>query len=226
MKDNVWDRIWEKDSYSDEKLRIIKTKLKINEIVRFVNFYKDYKVLDVGCGAGYITNEIYNKFECDIIGIDASEIAIEKAKSLNRNIAFKVMNANDIHYPQSNFDIVLCIGLIEHVQDIDKCIGEIKKTTKNKGKIVIITSNKFSFMFIHRKLKEFLRTWKYGYQRNWTSNKLKLFLEENSFDVLNIDYITIKGDFVFLNFLDSIFSLFIKQWSRYIILIGEVSKHD
>lgn len=81
------------------------------------------RVLDVGCSDGYNTSKMFNQFENieEIIGIDSSEDAIEKASTENHGIHFEcvdIENAdelNDFYFNHEKFDVVYCSHLIQHL---------------------------------------------------------------------------------------------------------------
>ena len=71
-------------------------------------------VLDVGCGEGFITNQL-NPLCKRIIGIDYSEEAIKIAKMAHRDIDFLVMTATNLQFENQSFEKVLCLELFEHL---------------------------------------------------------------------------------------------------------------
>lgn len=107
-------------------------------------------VLDLGCGDAlplYIINDLekdHRHFK--FYGIDISEIDVFFAERLRAvlhvdNFKFLVGRAEDLPFPASSFDIVICTEMIEHVRWAEKCVEEIKRVLKDKGSVIISTPN-------------------------------------------------------------------------------------
>ena len=76
---NIWNRVWRKDPYSDHELRCQKAKRKVEIFENKLDLNSESICVDLGCGGGYIANEIAIRFGCKTIGIDFSSIAIQHA---------------------------------------------------------------------------------------------------------------------------------------------------
>ena len=107
---------------------------------------KNKNILDVGCGDGVISYLLAKK-GAKVIGIDNSEIAInfakEKCIDLN-NVEFLVASAHRLPFESKTFDYIVSSEVIEHLNNPDKMLYEIKRIWNKKGKIIITTPIKFS----------------------------------------------------------------------------------
>jgi len=224
MGKNIWDNIWIKDSYAEEDLRKIKAKIKTDYIEDNVNIRKTDNLLDIGCGGGYVSKELKERFGCNVTGIDASRVAIKTAKLVNKSIDFMQMPATSLEFEGDQFDVAICLGVLEHIEEIDSFLSELTRVVKKNGKIVITTSNKYSLMYFHRKMKEMLKCWKYGYQKNWAIDDISTILNMYNIKITNVNYLSGIGDFEYITKIDKIISIFNKKWARYIAIVGEVSK--
>lgn len=102
------------------------------------------KILDVGCGEGYITNEIKDLIPGAIMfGIDSSNIAVKTASEKFSSIKFDVGDALNLPYESSYFDIVICNNLLEHVSDPEKMLLEISSKLKKGGFLIISTPSPY-----------------------------------------------------------------------------------
>ena len=61
-------------------------------------------VLDLGCGTGRTTAHI--KRVAEVIGVDYSQAMIARAKELEPELAFRVMDACSLDFPDASFDAV------------------------------------------------------------------------------------------------------------------------
>jgi 2-polyprenyl-3-methyl-5-hydroxy-6-metoxy-1,4-benzoquinol methylase len=77
------------------------------------------RVLDVGCGNGFVTSEFANR-GCTVVGIDLSEASIRFARKTCPTARFEILPANsDIleNLGEEPFDIVFSTEVIEHLYD-------------------------------------------------------------------------------------------------------------
>ena len=222
----VWDPIWANDSYSDVGLRRIKTQYKVKNFLTHLDLKEGNLCIDLGCGGGYISAEIAKRSGCKVVGFDVSEVAINCAKKNNvsNNNEFYVASVENLPLPDICADVVLCVGVLEHIKNLDKALGEILRILKPHGKIIIITSNWFSCMYFDRLLKQLVAKWKYGYQKNWTPRGLRKKLQSHGINIIDITIYQGIGDFNTKNYIDSKIHKIFNNWGRYIQFVGELKK--
>lgn len=100
---------------------------------------KGEKYLDIGCGTGNYTNELQKK-GFDFIGIDPSELMLEKAKLKNNKIHWKIGSAEHTGLPENFVDGIIGSLTIHHWTDLTNGFSELNKVLKPNGRIVIFTS--------------------------------------------------------------------------------------
>lgn len=115
----------------------------INEINDFIlTTGKGAKVLDLGCGGGYITNYLQEN-RIMPIGIDFCDKMLEIAKRTHPGVDYRSMNITDIgdHFDEDSFDGMLSIYTLYFVpRDLmDKTLSSISRLLKPEGKILIVT---------------------------------------------------------------------------------------
>ncbi len=103
-------------------------------------------ILDVGCGAGILTESLAQN-NAQVIGIDASSAVIEEAQAhaaaRKLDITYKHLTAEELLPTHSGqFDIITCMELIEHVPDAKKLIADCSRLLKPGGKLFISTINR------------------------------------------------------------------------------------
>jgi len=100
--------------------------------------------LDVGCGDGRWTTDIFNNLnnkKTNALGFDISERAIGFAKLISPFITFKSYSGDTFPAPDNNFDLVSCIEVIEHIPDASekKFVQELFRVTKPGGMLLLTT---------------------------------------------------------------------------------------
>jgi 2-polyprenyl-6-hydroxyphenyl methylase/3-demethylubiquinone-9 3-methyltransferase len=103
------------------------------------------RVLDVGCGGGFLTEE----FASDgfvATGIDPATSSIEAARkhALESNLVidYRAGRGEDLPFPDSSFDIIACCDVLEHVDDFEHVISEVARTLKPGGVFFYDTVNR------------------------------------------------------------------------------------
>jgi ubiquinone/menaquinone biosynthesis C-methylase UbiE len=98
------------------------------------------KVLCVGVGTGNEILHIYrNNRNVSIVGIDYSHTALRKArrKAVGGEIALLIMDARHLQFAEGSFDKILCLHLMDFIQDRVGVTSEILRVLKVGGRFVI-----------------------------------------------------------------------------------------
>jgi len=106
-------------------------------------FVNNKIVLDIASGEGY-GSFLLAKNADFVYGVDISEEAITYAKKNNRkdNLEFRVGNTSKIPLDSNSVDIVVSFETIEHHDQHDEMMKEIKRVLKKDGKLIISSPNK------------------------------------------------------------------------------------
>ena len=109
---------------------------------------KKYVGLDIGCGTGYFTQYLAQKFSGITVGIDVSKKDLSRAKIRTRlnTGSEKSTNYRDPEFVQStithmpfreaSIDLVFCASVLEHIKDLDVALKEVKFSMKNKANLI------------------------------------------------------------------------------------------
>lgn len=107
---------------------------------------KSGRVLDLGCGPGVYTDKLC-KAGYEIYGVDASERMIQIARSKGfKDVKFFVGSADSLSFTDNFFEGVLCVGVLEYLDDAGKAIKEIARVTKAGGIVIFTVPNASSLL--------------------------------------------------------------------------------
>jgi ubiquinone/menaquinone biosynthesis C-methylase UbiE len=100
-------------------------------------------VLDVGCGPGVMVESIL-KSGCKFWGVDPSTQMIEIARGRfpeGPQVNFQCAGALQLPFADNRFDAVLCMGVIDALQDRPAAIREMLRVLKPNGTLIITFAN-------------------------------------------------------------------------------------
>ncbi|MBX4210357.1 methyltransferase domain-containing protein [Candidatus Parcubacteria bacterium] len=102
--------------------------------------WKGKRVLDIGCGTGELSYYISKRGVKKVTGIDYSDVAIRIAKQnyTGKNLEYK---CEDIGNISGTFDVIIIVGVLEHIDDPFKFLKDVKKMLSPKGSIIVTCPN-------------------------------------------------------------------------------------
>lgn len=101
--------------------------------------YLKGKVVDLGCGPCVI----YKDKVIDLTGVDISQEALNQAKVNYPQGKYILADATDTKLPDSSFDTVLMLGLLDYFDDWNEVLKEARRIKKPDGRIVATLLNGF-----------------------------------------------------------------------------------
>ncbi|MEM8580120.1 MAG: bifunctional 2-polyprenyl-6-hydroxyphenol methylase/3-demethylubiquinol 3-O-methyltransferase UbiG [Pseudomonadota bacterium] len=103
------------------------------------------EVLDLGCAGGFMAEAIAANGG-HVTGIDPAAQAIAAAKehaaSIGLDITYDVGVGEALPYANGAFDIVVCVDVLEHVEDLGKVLSEVARILKPGGLFLFDTINR------------------------------------------------------------------------------------
>lgn len=97
------------------------------------------KVLDAGCGEGHLLSKLSAYIQG--YGIDFDERFIRAARKRCPYANFKKEDITNMKFRDNVFDVVVCTEVIEHIENPEKAIEEMKRVLKPDGILIISFPN-------------------------------------------------------------------------------------
>jgi len=89
------------------------------------------RVLDAGCGEGFVLSEFKNRdIGNELEGIDCSEQALDIGRKLFPHLILKHGNIYHLPYEDNTFDLVLCNEVLEHLAEPEKALNEVVRVSR------------------------------------------------------------------------------------------------
>jgi ubiquinone/menaquinone biosynthesis C-methylase UbiE len=124
------------------------------ELEPYIEDFADFgtagkKVLEIGVGLG-ADHQRFAEAGADLTGIDLTPRAVEH--TTRRLAAFgmksdvRVMDAENLDFPDGTFDVVYSWGVLHHSPDTPKAIREVYRVLKPGGEARVMIYHKYSFV--------------------------------------------------------------------------------
>ena len=159
-------------------------------LLEFVPENKNQSILDLGCGTGTLTSQLF-KFADTIIGVDSSASMIAKAKEQYSDIQFVVCDALDLPF-EKQFDVVFSNAVFHWIADHNTLLNQVHKVLKPNGLLVCEFGANGNIATIENAFKSACRDFQYKYTPRFnfpTTGDFSDLLKKNNFVIDKIyDY--------------------------------------
>lgn len=166
-----WDALY---SDSDEKHSFTRFELRRRKEIVFtfiekINSENIKRALDLGCGAGqYLVQLSSMDFEC--FGADISEemLKITREKFIFHQIKdVTLINSDCYELPieDNYFDLIICIGVLEYLDDETRALLEMKRTMKPDGYVAVTFPNLYKLRNLLNPYYYIIRIWTYLFDK-------------------------------------------------------------
>lgn len=105
-----------------------------SRLIKLLNLKENEDILDIGCGTGDLTNQIYKQHP-SVVGVDKSHQMINQANKKYPDIPFSVQDITNFCYSQS-FDAIFSNATMHWVKQPKKALENIYKHLKTGGRFV------------------------------------------------------------------------------------------
>ena len=124
------------------------------------NYLKDKeyrKLLDIGCGTGYLINMLAENYDAEFTGLDLSPEMIKQANSKNiKNAQFVEGRSDEMLFEDNTFNIITCSQSFHHYPDTDKAMQEARRVLKPGGLYILSDTGVGPFKMLGVKVDDFV----------------------------------------------------------------------
>ena len=150
-------------------------------------------VLDIGCGGGILSEELY-KQGAKVTGIDSSSksISIAKQHAEQNNYDIKYINKSIFEITDLGiYDFIICFEMIEHINEPNDLIKKIKELSSKKSGLFLSTINRNLKSFMLAKIMaeyvlNYVPKGTHQYAKFITPYELTTMLENNNYKLNDI----------------------------------------
>lgn len=105
----------------------------------YLRFLIHGSVLEVGCGVGAFCRWCAEELGLNIVGLDPSSEAIQRAEQAIPSAKFVVGYAEGLPFSAHTFDTVVSLEVVEHLPQPEKFFQEAKRVLKEGGTLIVQT---------------------------------------------------------------------------------------
>jgi len=129
--------IWRMNAYTKARYNLVL------ECVRAAKLPANARILEVGCGDGALLGVLFIELGVSVCGVDTNEVGLAQARKMfadKRLVgSFQHTTGYNTKLPDSSFDIVVCSDVIEHVDNPNAMLVEIRRLLIPGGRLIITT---------------------------------------------------------------------------------------
>jgi ubiquinone/menaquinone biosynthesis C-methylase UbiE len=99
-----------------------------------------HRLLEVGCGQGWLSERLQRELCCEVVAVDQSEHMVELTRA--RGIRAQVGDAQDLRFADAEFDCAVAAWMLYHVPDVDRALAELERVLRPGGRLVAVTNSR------------------------------------------------------------------------------------
>lgn len=110
---------------------------------RLMDAFPEGPVLDAACGTGRHTAYLLEIGRTDVVGTDAVEAMLEKARKKLPAVDFRVADLSALPFDDASFSAVVCGLAFSHIKDLHPASSELARVLRPGGRLAVSAPHPF-----------------------------------------------------------------------------------
>jgi SAM-dependent methyltransferase len=133
----------EMSKYEHSDTNVSESKYDLNRFWQIVEYIKSNIksrngcIVEIGCASGLLLSLMKQERYDNILGIDPSPGCVHTVRT-RYEIPAMVGTISDLSFLKPNVDLLILVGVLEHIRDVNIALEELKKVLKPDGKLCIV----------------------------------------------------------------------------------------
>jgi len=219
----------------------------LQPVVALLGGLRGKKILDVGCGTGRYLERLNP--DNVLVGLDLSRSMLAAASKRVPHAVFHAGSAVNLPFPDQSFDVVYSVRVIQHIQEQEKMITEMKRVCKPGGQILLLAYNSWSGLNLYKQLRmsragrflnlffkpllgrrSFLNPWGFEYDNYCSIPEIQGWFEKHGCRVTHAWGVTLGApwflnDFFIGKVLQKATPTFLRLWFRFVLVLDRTVAH-
>ncbi len=132
---SFYDGVYYKELRPAEKIP-----LHLRRLARRLGPWEGKQLLDVGCGTG-LWLAAAARLGAIPAGIDISQVAMEHCRAILPQARLRCGAAEELPFEDGGFDVISCLGSLEHFLDPAKALREMARVAKPRARLILLVPN-------------------------------------------------------------------------------------
>ena len=120
----------------------------LSEKIHGYSSSKGLKVLDIGCGNGYVLFQ-YARHGAEVTGVDLTSTAIDLSRKrfelAKMPGTFVEIDGQHLPFPDDHFDVVCSMGVLHHISNPEPTVNEMYRVLKPGGRLIVMLYHRHSW---------------------------------------------------------------------------------
>ena len=151
--DNVMIRAADLEQGTDYSYTHVIKPWVLDRVLKYTN--EKSRILDIGCGCGYLTNCVYMLDRHNIKGVDISNVAVQYADEKYPHIKFECQDICALD-PSEKFDLCIAVMVLNNMSDMNGFFTAVYDALNVGGHLIIVLPHPFYWPVKHVKNQAFV----------------------------------------------------------------------
>jgi 2-polyprenyl-3-methyl-5-hydroxy-6-metoxy-1,4-benzoquinol methylase len=148
MNSPGWDNFWKDQQQSFDRIMRISTTYFSNQLIKLIGIKKTDKILDYGCGPGFLIDCICDETETSPSGVDINDFYLKQCSTNHPESQFvKITTDSNInrnifveHFGTTKFDLIILLSVSQYLKgqkELEDVIRLLSAYLTEQGKIIV-----------------------------------------------------------------------------------------